>query len=44
LARLDPSETASAGDGYDVSIRLIAKALVDAGSEVLYLGERSPPR
>jgi methylmalonyl-CoA mutase C-terminal domain/subunit len=29
-------------DGHDVGVRLIGKALVDAGFEVIYLGKRVP--
>jgi methylmalonyl-CoA mutase C-terminal domain/subunit len=29
-------------DGHDVGVRLIGKALVDAGYEVIYLGKRVP--
>ncbi|MBS1676374.1 MAG: cobalamin-dependent protein [Actinobacteria bacterium] len=29
-------------DGHDVAINLIAKSLVDAGCEVIYLGKRIP--
>jgi len=29
-------------DGHDVGVRLIGKALVDAGFEVVYLGKRVP--
>lgn len=30
-------------DGHDVGLRLIAKRLIDAGAEVVYIGKRNTP-
>lgn len=30
-------------DGHDVGLRLIAKRLIDAGAEVIYIGKRNTP-